>query len=272
MYTAPFQQAPAMTVQTRKTKQWELTEENRFGAHGMVQVYRVNPQTVIKLSEPPRLTEAEALRFVRSKTSIPVPEVYDAYTDESIERGVIVMEYIEGDVLRDVWDEMPDYEKDGIIMQLRGYMEELRSIKGEFIGSVDQTSCQDPIFTGDLDSFGPYADEGAFHEGIVRAVEISEEGPWVRQTAGFVRALPQNHEIVLTHSDFTPRNILVRGGKVVGIIDWEMAGFFPAYWEYVKALYYPNWESKWYSEDAVEKILPSYPLENAVMLQVQNIV
>jgi tRNA A-37 threonylcarbamoyl transferase component Bud32 len=55
--------------------------------------------------------------------------VYDAYIDESIDRGVIVMEYIEGDVLREVWEDMTDDEQEGVISQLRGHMEELRGIK-----------------------------------------------------------------------------------------------------------------------------------------------
>ncbi|RLL93933.1 hypothetical protein CFD26_102916 [Aspergillus turcosus] len=209
----------------RKTKQWELKEEDRFGAHEMIHVYKVDPKTVVKLIEPPRLSEAETLRFVRSKTSIPVPEVYDAYVDESIARGVIVMEYIEGDVLQDVWEDMAEEEQEGIISQLRGYMEELRSIKGDFIGSIDKSSCEDPIFTSELGSFGPYADEDEFNEGIIRAMGIAEGH------LGFAK-----------RRDLTPRNILVRGGRVVGIIDWEMAGFFPEYWEYVKALCYPDWE------------------------------
>lgn len=46
----------------------------------------------------------------------------------------------------------------------------------------------------------------------------------------------QGHEIVFTHADLNPRNILVdqfkrpdgtRGWMVTGIIDWEMAGFNP---------------------------------------------
>ncbi|KAL4956526.1 kinase-like protein [Aspergillus filifer] len=255
----------------RRTKQWTLKEEDRFGAHGMVQVYKVDPQTVVKLVEPPRLTEAETLRFVRANTSLPVPEVYDAYIDDELERGVIVMQYIDADALQDIWENMDVAEQDAIIAQLRGYMDELRAIRGAFVGPIDRSACEDPLFTVELGSFGPYADEEAFHGGIVRAIEMVEEGPWARQVAGFVSALPK-HDIVLTHADLTPRNILVREGKVVGIIDWEMAGYFPAYWEYVKALAYPEWESTWYSEAAVDRVLRPFPLEMAVMMHVHNLV
>ena len=32
-------------------------------------------------------------------------------------------------------------------------------------------------------------------------------------------------------------NILVRGGKIVAILDWGCAGWYPECWEYNKALY-----------------------------------
>lgn len=57
-----------MADMMRKTKQWEMKEENRFGTHEMIHAYKVDPKTVVKLIEPPRLSEAETLRFVRSQT------------------------------------------------------------------------------------------------------------------------------------------------------------------------------------------------------------
>jgi hypothetical protein len=52
----------------------------------------------------------------------------------------------------------------------------------------------------------------------------------------FVKAMPRHErQIVLTHGDLLLRNILVRDAKVLAILDWEMAGYFPEYWEYVKS-------------------------------------
>jgi hypothetical protein len=89
--------------------------------------------------------------------------------------------------------------------------------------------------------------------------------------ADFIRALPQ-HCIVLTHSDFTPRNVLVDQGKVVAILDWEMAGYYPGYWEYVKAYYRPDWNSSWFRDRVVDSMLPPYHIEHAVLLHTRDIV
>lgn len=40
---------------------------------------------------------------------------------------------------------------------------------------------------------------------------------------------------VLTHCDLNLGNIMVQDGKVVSILDWEYAAYFPIWYEYVSA-------------------------------------
>lgn len=50
--------------------------------------------------------------------------------------------------------------------------------------------------------------------------------------------IEEDTPICFTHNDLCPPNILISKGpnpKVVGIIDWEQAGWYPSYWEYSKA-------------------------------------
>ena len=63
---------------------------------------------------------------------------------------------------------------------------------------------------------------------------------------------------VFTHGDVSLSNILVREGKVVGIVDWEMAGWYPCYWEYTTAInthYIKGWREE------VGKFLDEWPQE-----------
>lgn len=59
---------------------------------------------------------------------------------------------------------------------------------------------------------------------------------------GILRGLmPESTNVVLTHGDLRPANIMVKIGddmtwKVTAIIDWESSGFYPEYWETVKAM------------------------------------
>ncbi|KAK6840103.1 hypothetical protein PG987_005969 [Apiospora arundinis] len=64
----------------------------------------------------------------------------------------------------------------------------------------------------------------------LREMAALQNGPWPAS--------------VFTHGDLNPSNIFVRGDEVVGIIDWETAGWYPDYWEYTSA-----WTEK-------EKVVP----------------
>lgn len=49
--------------------------------------------------------------------------------------------------------------------------------------------------------------------------------------------LQTGHPIVFTHNDMHEGNILVSGGHVSAILDWECAGFYPDYWEYATIMF-----------------------------------
>ncbi len=62
-------------------------------------------------------------------------------------------------------------------------------------------------------------------------------------------SMREDHRMVMTHGDLHPRNIMVKldadetsggGGsgdvRVTALIDWELSGWYPEYWEFVKAL------------------------------------
>ncbi|KAF2276158.1 alpha/beta-hydrolase [Westerdykella ornata] len=180
----------------------ELAQAQRFG--DLVPVYKVDERTVVKTGDCVRLAEAEALKLVREKTTIPVPEVYNAYTDSDTGHVRIVMEFIEGDRLDDVWDKLDNDQKKEVIEQLRDFISQLREIKGSFIGSVDSTACEDQLFTDEIGGYGPYKDEESFNVGIATAVKRTLTGSWADTVTNMVMAL-RNHDIVMTHGAFHPR-------------------------------------------------------------------
>lgn len=64
---------------------------------------------------------------------------------------------------------------------------------------------------------------------------------------------------VFTHGDLNPSNILVRGNRVAGIVDWEFAGWYPYYWEYTTAWYGHHTRREW--GEHIVKFLDPYPEE-----------
>lgn len=66
--------------------------------------------------------------------------------------------------------------------------------------------------------------------------------------------LRQDHRIVLTHGDLNPKNIILLDGandtvSISGIVDWEMGGWYPEYWDSLKALNTrgPDDDSDWWT-------------------------
>jgi len=217
-----------------------------------------------------RMAEAKAMQLVREKTTIPVPEVFNAYTDSATGLGYIVMEYVKGDVLCDVWDSYTAEQKADGIGQLRGFCEQFRAIKGTFIGSVDRTACEDQLFTDELGAYGPYENETELNAGLIKARKNSRETPWTEKICEMSNAVLKGHRIVLAHGDFAPRNILVNGSKVVAILDWELAGFYPEYWEHAKAVWREAWQEWWLKDHAVDQIMDPYLAELAVVLHTRD--
>lgn len=61
--------------------------------------------------------------------------------------------------------------------------------------------------------------------------------------------LPDDAQVVFTHADLHPSNIIVSPDSpstIVALIDWEQSGWYPDYWEFCKAEYTAEIGSEWH--------------------------
>jgi aminoglycoside phosphotransferase len=81
----------------------------------------------------------------------------------------------------------------------------------------------------------PCLDQSEFNRRLIKPADFSIEDFESRRAR--VRELESlTHDIVFTHGDIAPHNILVLDdGRIGGLIDWEAAGYYPEYWEYTTA-------------------------------------
>ncbi|PYI25867.1 kinase-like protein [Aspergillus indologenus CBS 114.80] len=241
---------------------------------------------LVKYGHGVRLAEAEAMHLVSSRTSIPIPRLLSAYILDGV--GHIVMSYEEGEPLDTYWDGASEPQKQDVLHQLQDYVTQMRSIIGQFIGGIDFSPCRDGIFEGgygDYESYryGPYASEPEFNEGVVQAlrdrlppesrdeVERQDSAFFTREYIMYqtVRGL-RGHSIVFTHGDLHPGNLLVRADGVVVVLDWGLAGYWPEYWEFYRAMFNPPWRPVW--DRMIEKFIPPYYVECEVIKKVFGIV
>ena len=93
----------------------------------------------------------------------------------------------------------------------------------------------------------------------LRHLRPLEDFPPIVQTAH-----RRQHPLVFTHNDLFPRNIMVDEptGRVLAILDWESAGWFPEHWEYCKCRNWGDWrvEQKFW-RPLVPRMVPRYDEE-----------
>ncbi|KAJ2892330.1 kinase-like domain-containing protein [Zalerion maritima] len=214
----------------------------------------------IKASPSTTLAEASAMRFVSRHTFIPVPKVYCAFRYK--DRTYIVMERIDGQMVGRGWKLRSEKSRTRILNQLRTIAQELRDIHPPERGGIGVTNVDGgPICDCRLSQqsfWGPFKSIDDFHKELRAGAdtEALENLPSDLQELMSFHKRPWPSS-VFTHGDLSSLNILARGDKVVGLVDWETAGWFPPYWEYVCA-WNVNPQNEFWREE-VDKFLPPMP-------------
>ena len=218
----------------------------------------VSPTLCIKSTPFTRLAEASAMRFVAQHTSIPVPKVHCAFDERG--QTYILMERIEGETLARVWGQRSDESRARILRHLKAIVDELRGIPAPSKPRVSNVD-GGPIFDHRLprkSSWGPFETIQDFHRELRSGIEAEDieddaSSPGVKNMTSFHEQAWQSP--VFTHGDLSALNILVRGDEVVGVVDWETAGWYPPYWEYTSAKH-TNPQNLWWQEEVDKFIAP----------------
>ena len=153
--------------------------------------------------------------------------------------------------------------KANILSQVKQMIQEMRSIPSTDVGiaNVDGGSLYDGRVAGTALRFGPFRNAQDFHKHLRRGIEFHPD------LYPEVNELIAQHEelypsLAFTHGDLSSLNILACEDKVVGIVDWETAGWYPSYWEYTTACQVNPHNSFW--RDEIEKFLDPFPKELAM--------
>ena len=177
--------------------------------------------------------EAATMRFVSSNTSIPIPTVVDFVPGNELTgsgEDYLILTTISGTHPRP--SEYTQSQRISLGKQIRACVDQLRVISAPGPEICTFGGGRYNNLRLGWNPTGPFADLDAFNAHLLSLVP-----PRVREDPTVTTALAKRHRIVFSHNDLLPRNILVdHKGQLVGILDWEMAGWFPEYWEYTTAL------------------------------------
>jgi len=150
------------------------------------------------------------------------------------------MSFMPGLGLEEAWLGFEDHQKRDISCQLDDILSELRSLpfpENQPLGGVQGEGCKDMRRNIRVSS-EPIMTPKEFEDFIFSKPRFGSPVyiNFLRSFSPSVQTVPN---CVFTHGDVRPANIKVEqnedgGWKVVGIIDWESSGFYPAYWESLK--------------------------------------
>lgn len=203
-----------------------------------VMVFRVAEGIVVKITdEESVVTEHATLSYLKEHLStFPAPEPLGV-----VRFGIFCLlftTFIPGLDLERAWPRLDEGQKHSISTQLDTLFSSLRSLpfpENSPLGGVRGEGCKDGrrALRSNAD---PIMDTAQFDEFIFSGSKTASP-----LYTGLLRSLIPADAVkcVFTHADLRPANIMVdrsqdRTWKVVSI-DWERSGFYPEYWECVKA-------------------------------------
>ncbi|KAL1955308.1 hypothetical protein VTO42DRAFT_8840 [Malbranchea cinnamomea] len=229
-----------------------------------------NLNLIVKFGPSVVIEEALCLRMLRKKLSVvPVPEVYGRKVEEGY--VFIYMEHIHGESLHDQWDNLSDQERSSICAQLNKVVSALRQVEQDptdpFIGSVTHGPLLDCVFEA-MPSTGPFKSIKEFNDWF-SALPQRHLPYLLKYQDPYREFLPDNGIIKFPHGDLHRGNIVIpptTPRRVLAVVDWAHAGWYPDYWEYCKALYTSHHDGEW-RNIWIAKFLDQYTVEFAVFAE-----
>ncbi|KAH9916278.1 kinase-like domain-containing protein [Epithele typhae] len=194
--------------------------------------------------------EGTALDIVFRHTTIPVPRVrrtlYPTVEGGHRDSTLTIMDRIPGRPLEQVWPTLSLLGKLRVACVLRSYIRQLRAIRhpraiipGPLAPGLTPLSPYNLMFAGGLDRYvSPWQNIAEFTAWFVGQYERSKACFPEEHAGTTTEPLDVTGPLVLTHCDIAMRNVMVGDDGRVYLIDWEHAGFYPQWVEYVN---WRNW-------------------------------
>ena len=214
-------------------------------------------------------------------TRIPVPRVFTKGCDMATGQHWFEMENVRGVPLDEAWDHLSDENRLSVQTQLSEILDELRNIGTDIVPPSPLLT--DAFFLPRCrDAENRYASVKTPAQFIDRLAATLErtasvyQPAWTTQVVRMLRNLPTDEPLVFTHGNLEPRNILL--GEMDGhvyiaaIVDWAQAGYYPAYWEYVKAHFW-EFDSDFVMDGGFEGVFrTTYPLALSVIFHAKGLI
>ncbi|KAK4246730.1 kinase-like domain-containing protein [Corynascus novoguineensis] len=212
-------------------------------------VWKIGHKYILKRTGFVNDAEAATHRFVWENTHIPLPKLYGEWVlpvsgrrgSQGRYRYYLLEERIPGQTLKDCWGQLSARNRVAIAEQVAGLMEELARFRGRRMETVSGARLPNNCFNPAPDNprgwlTGRWAtDDDVFNGVFLPALLRRGLSDTVIRLCRCTMP-PCEGELAFTHGDLYVGNVLVDPvtARVTGLIDWEMAGFWPEWFQYAR--------------------------------------
>ncbi|BCS19895.1 uncharacterized protein APUU_20327S [Aspergillus puulaauensis] len=200
-------------------------------------VFNLSPNLIAKQYESSEVQDAFKATEVARQLGIRGPSIQKVIKNQ--ENAYAIMGRIQGATLDAIWKKLGWATTIRLGLQLRCFINILRSVTSPTAGSLATGECRSFWLE---DRYGLPANSGpaetahfvqfwANFTSMRRAMQAAKQGQTPNSTAGLALSLIIE-PFVLTHHDLAPRNLLVSPCGQLSLLDWDLAGFYPASFEY----------------------------------------
>ncbi|KAG6809558.1 hypothetical protein H0H92_015816 [Tricholoma furcatifolium] len=239
---------------------------DRVGAHGQRILHFPDLSLVIKHGRRTTIAEGQTLwALAKFCPTVRAPTVYGWCQDGN--ETFIYLSYIDGVSLDSRLDALSDTELKAIVLQVAPMITSIRRLRQPpqttLIGSPAGGPVLDQIWWGPFSVLlpnGPVCSVKEFNDALFATADGLPMFPDHEFFRNFRASFSDTSSIRFTHTDLSPMNIIVSPTttEVMGIIDWQESGWYPEYWEYVKAK--QNSPEGWFY-DGLDIVLQPYTRE-----------
>ncbi|PVH83497.1 kinase-like protein, partial [Cadophora sp. DSE1049] len=184
--------------------------------------------------------------FLRNQPDCKIPLLKEmrCISQPTDQTRFVLMSRAEGVTLQSIWGSLSEDQKLSYSRQVAEVLQELRKYTSPVAQKVDGTPLDDIAIGVCLDLVPCCKKIGStrkawidnlaeeLRHGLARRHKTNDPGFIEEKFQELRERFPNQEPYVLSHGDLHAGNIMVKDGKIEAIIDWELAGYYPWWFEH----------------------------------------
>ncbi|ETS81289.1 hypothetical protein PFICI_06291 [Pestalotiopsis fici W106-1] len=227
----PFKPATSVNEATKPLEACEL-----LIADSQRQIWAVGNRFMIKVKpyHAGCKVEIDNVSLVQRHTNMPAPTIIRSWKDD--DRFFTLQKRVPGETLEAALPRLTQQDLTKIGEDLGQHLYKMRRIQNTRMEMVNGTGVVDwrllkPVPEARADRYSVETD-GQLAGLLAHRIRGHLEESLLEE---FMSQMPSGQPYTFSHSDLHEGNIMVKDGKFSGLIDWDLAGYYPIWWESVNA-------------------------------------